>query len=229
MNPPPRTGISRESGSVMFRTGPGPFSAGGLPRLLRGPGLGPLQLGAWACLTGGSLVHRDGRAAAGPRLPGRPGLRIALLPVCDLGLLGGLGTFQPGLCRPAARRRRRATRPAPRPPPRPVRPGLRLPRRLRGFPLGFQPGQRRGGSAHRAAAAPAPPPAPHPRGGPRRTAHPRPRPPRRARPARCAASCPSVSSVRFAAFDAVAAIFIPSSATTPSLPMPSRAHSISTW
>jgi hypothetical protein len=38
----------------------------------------------------------------------------------------------------------------------------------------------------------------------------------------------SVSSVRFAGFAALAAIFIPSSATTPSLPMPSRAHSIST-
>ncbi len=38
----------------------------------------------------------------------------------------------------------------------------------------------------------------------------------------------SVSSARFAGFDAFAAIFIPSSATTPSFPMPSRAHNAST-
>ena len=43
------------------------------------------------------------------------------------------------------------------------------------------------------------------------------------------ASLASASSARFADADALAAIFIPSSATTPSLPMPSRAHSISTW
>ena len=42
------------------------------------------------------------------------------------------------------------------------------------------------------------------------------------------ASLASVSSVRFADFDADAAIFIPSSATTPTLPMPSRAQSTST-
>ena len=42
------------------------------------------------------------------------------------------------------------------------------------------------------------------------------------------ASFRSPSSVRFAAFDAFAAIFIPSSATVPSRPIPSRAHKIST-
>ncbi|HEX3305027.1 MAG TPA: hypothetical protein VHS32_02145 [Streptosporangiaceae bacterium] len=34
--------------------------------------------------------------------------------------------------------------------------------------------------------------------------------------------------MRFAAFDADAAIFVPSSATVPSRPIPSRAHKIST-
>jgi len=42
------------------------------------------------------------------------------------------------------------------------------------------------------------------------------------------ASSASFPSVRLAAFDADAAIFIPSSATTPSRPMPSRAHKPST-
>ena len=45
---------------------------------------------------------------------------------------------------------------------------------------------------------------------------------------RLAASSRSRFSVRFAAFDADAAIFVPSSATVPSLPIPSRAHKIST-
>jgi hypothetical protein len=38
----------------------------------------------------------------------------------------------------------------------------------------------------------------------------------------------SPSSVRFAAFDAFAAILVPSSATVPSWPIPSFAHSTST-
>jgi len=42
------------------------------------------------------------------------------------------------------------------------------------------------------------------------------------------ASWASLASVRLAALDAPAAIFIPSSATTPSFPMPSRAHRPST-
>ena len=44
----------------------------------------------------------------------------------------------------------------------------------------------------------------------------------------CAGNLPDHSTVaRFAAFDADAAIFIPSSATVPSRPIPSRAHTIS--
>jgi hypothetical protein len=42
------------------------------------------------------------------------------------------------------------------------------------------------------------------------------------------ASLRSPSSVRFASFDALAAIFVPSTATVPTCPMPSRPHSTST-
>ena len=68
MNPPPRTGISRESGSVMFRTGPGPLRAAARSAALRSASAARAWAAstlAWASLTRqwSSTPAASGRAA----------------------------------------------------------------------------------------------------------------------------------------------------------------------
>ena len=218
---PFRVGITRESGSVMFRTGPGPAFAAALGLGLRGPGPGLLHLGRG--LPDPAVILHPGPAAP-PRLPRR-------IPLLQRGQLRLPGRGHPGqvLLR---QRHRRPGRPGPGPlpglPPRPelrrLRPGLRL-RRLA---LGLQLSQRLRDPLR-----------PPPRRPPLLSRH-LIAPPALANSsssaasaAACAATACSASSrsrfsVRFAAFDADAAILVPSSATTPSRPIPSRAHSTST-
>ena len=219
-------GISRESRSVMLRAGPGPFSAAvfracsaalawarsSQPRAWR-------TAGAWFTGTGG------GRGTRGARPPG-PAHRAA--PAPRSGRAGRprhvpAGPVPPGPARRPGRVRRRLSRS------RRVQvgPGLRIAGGLRGLTFGFQFAR-----ALRIRSSRLPPPAPP--GGRRSPRRPSPNRSSSAAsaaacsPARCAASARSRSSVRFAAFDAFAVIFVPSSATVPTWPMPSRAHSIST-
>ena len=85
MNPPPRTGISRDCGSVMLRTGPGPLAAAALAAALRS---------AWAAR---ALALSSFAAAcrtrqywlAGRRGGSRSGVRACLI-FCVRGDLNGL-------------------------------------------------------------------------------------------------------------------------------------------
>ena len=98
MNPPPRTGISRESGSVMLRTGPRSSPSAAAP----GTGCGGAGLGAGQPGGGGLdpavLADRHRRLASGHPAPGLAGRLRASLPGRGLGLVAGDLTVQLRLC-----------------------------------------------------------------------------------------------------------------------------------
>ena len=221
MNPPPRTGISRESGSVMLRTGPGPLRFAARSAALRSASAARARVACslasasltrqWSSIPAGrggaarpcssSLASRAARTART-----RARFSSAIATAADA---GGHPARSPA-CRRARyspARASSAARAASRPARRPATAAAIRSSRRRGLQASSgtssprRPAPNSSSSAASAAACAA-------------TAS--------------SASFTSVSSVRLAAFDADAAIFIPSSATVPSLPMPSRAHSFST-
>ncbi len=229
MNPPPRTGISRESGSVMFRTGPGPLRAAARSAALRSASAARAFAAstlAWASLTrqwsstpaasgraarprrGCPAAYRSSSSASRAARAARTRARFssASSTAADT---GDTPVRCPARCRSrnasafAAASRSAASRSA----------------RSPASAAAIRSSRRRGLQASCGTSSP------------RRPA------PNSSSSAASAAACAATvsaaslarpSSVRFAAFDAEAAIFIPSSATVPSLPMPSRAHSTST-
>ena len=143
MNPPPRSGISRESGSVMLRTGPGPLRFFSRSAALRSASaaraLAASSL-AWACLTRqwSSTPATSGRAA------GRGGAARPL-PLLQLRQLGrpappgpGPGSPPPSPPPPGPAAARSAARSAAAPGTPPPGPPPPPPRR----PLPFQLSQR---------------------------------------------------------------------------------------
>ena len=224
VNPPPRTGISRESGSVTFRTGwassfrlapaPRPRPARCL-RLCRGRGLGPLQPGP---LPGHPAGPSAGPAAAGP-LPGGPrgpssptsGLLPRRPPAPGAIRAAATATAAGGRRRLPGGQRLQAGLPL-----RPRRRLGRLPLRGEVRQARPHPPGRDRGSAH-----PGPQRLPADRSAPGRPAAPAPRPPP-ASAMTCAASLRSPASVRFASFDAFAAILTPSAGHHRQPPQPRR-------
>ena len=214
----------------MLRTGPGPLRpppAGGLALRPRRPGPGPPPALACGLAGPGSASSSPAAAARRPAVAARP--RRALRQLRQLGVPGRPGPG-PGSPPPAL------------PPPTPAAAPVRCPVRCRA----------RNASALRRLVPPPRPPAPpqagqrggdppsRGRGLPRLRRHLIPAPARpeqlilgrisrrvrRHRLRRPASASVLLGPVRRLRRDA--AIFIPSSATVPSLPIPSRAHSIST-
>ena len=229
-NPPPRTGISRESGSVRLRTGPGPL------RLRCSRSGRPVRCACAARAFAAShlgLGFLDPAVVIDPGRAGRGGGCPAAYRSSSSASSRGPGRLGPGPAFSSASSTaadgRRAPGPLPGPLPLPVRLRPRVLRRLGGLPLRLQAGQRRGDPL---IPRPRPPrllAAPHPRAGPPRTAHLRPhRPPRAPPPVSAASFRPAPPRSGSPPSTRSPAIFIPSSATIPSLPIPSRAHSTST-
>ena len=218
MNPPPRTGISREAGSVTFPAGPA------LPLPRRRPARAASRAWAFSSEAAAARTRAEPSGGTGRRPPAAAG-RPAPLPVARPGpgrrrspAPAAAGPPRPGAARRPPGAGRRPAPPAGRPPPRPAPrppvppappPGTRAPRRpaparVNGSPGSSSPRRPSPNRASSSASAAA------------------------CRAAISAASFRSPSSVRFASFDAFAAILVPSRATVPDRPMPSRAHRTST-
>ena len=216
-NPPLRTGISRECGSVTLRRGCLPVSS-------------PLAA-ACASASAAACARRSASRAAAELRPGAG--RAAGLPGPDRGLPRRHEPVHPQLLRGQGDRGRgSAIRGAGL-----QRLQVRLPllagRGFRRLPLAFQssrqastrPARDRGSGRAGTVSPPSSRSAPGSTGFSASSSAAA----VRASAMTCAASFRSPASVRLASFDALAAIFTPSPATTPSRPSPAPAHTCSTW